>query len=307
MSQVAALFAGQGSQSVGMGKDLAALDPDCASLFHQADEILGFPLSTYCFEGPAECLTQTHICQPAIFVTSAACYTAFKKLAPQVEFTCAAGLSLGEWTALWAAGAISFEETLKVLEARGRFMQEACDLTPSGMISILRVPVETATEIATLSGCTISNYNSAEQTVLSGTKEAIAAAEKIAAEKKARAIVLTVAGAYHSPFMAPAAEKLAPILEKASITTPAIPVLSNFTGKPHGSPDEIRTAMLSQVTGSVQWIANMNWMQSQGASTFVEFGPGKTLTGLLKRSVANATLCNVASQEQAQATATALS
>ena len=305
MSNIAAIFAGQGAQAVGMGKDLAA-DPDCAALFAKADDILGFKLSEICFEGPAEALTKTNICQPAIFVMSAACFTALRKLRPQTAFCCTAGLSLGEWTALWAAGAVSFEEAVRILEARGRFMQEACEAAPSGMVSILRVPVETAAEIAAATGCTVANYNSAEQTVLSGAKDAVDAAAKLAAEKGARAMVLQVAGGYHSAFMAPAAEKLAPVLAAAAIKAPSIPVLSNFTGKPHGGPDEIRKAMLAQVTGSVRWTDNVAWMSGHGATTFVEFGPGKVLTGLVKRAAPEAALHNVSTAEQAQAAAAAL-
>lgn len=306
MSNIAAIFAGQGAQAVGMGKDLAAADPECAALFAKADAILGFKLSDFCFEGPAEALTKTNICQPAIFVTSVACLTALRKARPEVAFGCTAGLSLGEWTALWAAGAISFEETVRILEARGRFMQEACEAAPSGMVSILRVPVETAAAIAEETGCTVANYNSVEQTVLSGAKDAVDAAAKRAAEKGARAMVLPVAGGYHSAFMASAAEKLAPVLAAAEIQAPKIPVLSNFTGKPHGGPDEIRQAMLAQVTGSVRWTDNVAWMRANGATKYVEFGPGKVLTGLVKRAVPEAVLHNVSTAEQAQAAAAAL-
>lgn len=308
MKDTAGIFAGQGAQAVGMGKDLADAYPECAALFAKADDILGFKLSGICFDGPAEELTKTNICQPAIFVMSAACLTALKleKGVQDFGFGCVAGLSLGEWTALWAAGAVSFEETVKILEARGRLMQEACDAQPSGMVTILKVPVETAKEIAAESGCTVANYNSAEQTVLSGSKEQVAAAEKIAAGKGARAIVLQVAGAYHSAFMKPAADKFAAVLDAATITAPSVPVLSNFTGKPHGSPAEIKQAMLSQITGSVRWTDNLAWMGANSATKFVEFGPGKVLTGLVKRALPEAALFNVSTAEQAKGAAQAL-
>jgi len=306
MNNIAAVFAGQGAQTVGMGKDLADAYTECADLFHKADDILGFKLSSLCFDGPAEELTKTNICQPAIFVMSAACFTALRKLKPEVTFSSFAGLSLGEWTALWASGAISFEEAVRILEARGRFMQEACDAQPSGMVSIVRASVDVAREIAEATDCTVSNYNSPEQTVLSGTKEQIEAASALATEKKARAVVLPVAGAYHSAFMVTAAVKLAAQLADAKIETPATPVLSNFTGEPHGSPDAIRQALLSQVTGSVRWTDNVAWMSANGATRFIEFGPGKVLTGLIKRTLSEATLYNVASAEQALNTAQAL-
>ncbi len=303
MNTLAAIFAGQGAQAVGMGRDLADAHPECAALFTRADEILGFSLSTICFEGPAESLTQTNICQPAIFVMSAACFTAFRKHNPGATFGSFAGLSLGEWTALWAAGAVSFDQTVRILEARGRLMQEACDAQPSGMVSIVRASVDVAREIAQASGCTVANYNSAEQTVLSGAKENVAAAAALAAEKNARAVILPVAGAYHSAFMSPAAEQLAAVLTTAEIQCPETPVLSNFTGEPHGGPDAIREVMLAQITGSVRWTDNMAWMQKHGASTFIEFGPGKVLTGLLKRAQPDATLLNVSSAESAQTAA----
>ena len=306
MNNIAAVFAGQGAQTVGMGKDLAAAYPECAELFAKADDILGFKLSTFCFEGPAEELTKTNICQPAIFVMSAACLTAFRKLRPDVAFSSVAGLSLGEWTALWDAGAVSFEQTVKILEARGRLMQEACLANPSGMVTILKLTVEAVREIAVASGCTVANYNGAEQTVLSGSKEQVDAAAKIATGKGARAMVLPVAGAYHSAFMAPAAEKLAAVLAAAEIKAPLVPVLSNFTGTPHGSPDEIRQAMLAQITGSVRWTENMAWMSAHAATQFVEFGPGKVLSGLIKRAAPEAAVFNVSSAEQAQSVASSI-
>ena len=299
MSKLAALFAGQGAQAVGMGKDLAAAFSECAELFNRADAILGFSLSKTCFEGPAEDLTKTNICQPAIFTMSAAAFTAFRKLHPDAAFSSAAGLSLGEWTALWAAGVVSFEEALKILEARGRFMQEACDVEPSGMVSVARVPAGVAEQIAEATGCGVSNYNSAEQTVLSGSGEQVAEATRLATEKGAKAVVLQVAGAYHSKFMASAAEKLAPVLAAAEIKAPEIPVLSNFTGKPHGSVEEIKAAMLSQITSPVRWTENLAWLGADGATALVEFGPGRVLTSLAKRELPGLALYNVATAEQA--------
>jgi [acyl-carrier-protein] S-malonyltransferase len=303
MKNIAGIFAGQGAQAPGMGKDLFEAHTECADLFTRADDILGFNLSKICFEGPAEELTKTNICQPAIFVMSAACLTALRKLRTDLEFCCVAGLSLGEWTALWAAGAISFEDAVKILEARGRFMQESCEAAPSGMVSILRAGTDVAAEIAKASGCTVANYNAAEQTVLSGSKEQVAEAEKIAAEKGARAMVLQVAGGYHSKFMEPAAEKFASVIADAVIHQPSVPVLSNFTGQPHGSSEEIKHAMLAQITGSVRWTDNLSWMSGHSATTFVEFGPGRVLTGLVKRAIPEATLFNVATDEQVRSVA----
>lgn len=302
----AALFAGQGAQAVGMGLDFAAARPECKALFDRADSILGYSLSSIIKDGPAERLTQTDICQPAIFVASAAAWTAFKIEAPGVAFGIAAGLSLGEWTALWAAGAVSFDDTVRVLEARGRFMQEACDKNPSAMVSILKLSPTQCEEIAAQTGCTVTNYNAAAQTVLGGTQEQVSAAVAAASAAGGRAIVLKTAGAYHSPFMAEAADRLSSVLDSIEIREPSIPVLSNFTGRPHGNPAEIRSAMLSQISGPVRWTSCTEAMTGAGAVSFVEFGPGAVLTGMLKRALPDAKLGNVNSIASLSATVSAL-
>ena len=310
----AALFAGQGAQAVGMGRDLAEAHPECGALFDKADAILGRPLSRIIFEGPIEELTRSDrcqpaifvVCQPAVFVVSAAAFTALRKLAPAAEFSVMAGLSLGEWTALWAAGAVSFEDALRVLEARGRFMQEACEANPSGMVSLLKLSPADCEAIASETGCAVTNYNAAAQTVLGGTHEQVAAAAAAATAKGGRAIVLKTAGAYHSPFMAPAAEKLAPVLASVEIRAPRTPVLSNFTGRPHGGPEEIRAAMLAQIAHPVRWTDDVAAMTATGATSFVEFGPGAVLTGMLRRALPEASLLNVGTAAQAEAAAAAL-
>lgn len=289
----AALFAGQGAQAVGMGKDLAEAHPECAALFAKADEILGYSLSDIVFNGPMEKLTQTDVCQPAIFVMSAAAFTAYRKANPDVAFSVMAGLSLGEWSALWAAGAVSFEQCVRILEARGRFMQEACEATPSGMVTILKLSVADCEAIAAESGCTVTNYNAAAQTVLGGTHEQVAKAAELAGAKGARAVVLKTAGAYHSPFMAPAAEKLRAVLDGAEIVAPKVPVLSNYTGALHTDPAEIRASMIAQIANPVRWTADTEAMLAMGCTDFTEFGPGNVLTGMLKRAVPTAVLHNV--------------
>ena len=176
------IFAGQGAQIPGMGKDFAEADVEVMGFFDKANAVLGFDLKKICFEGPAEELTRSNVGQPAIFVTSYAAYVSLKKRAP-VDFACAAGLSLGEWGALCAAGVLDFESTLKVLEARGRFMQEACEATPSGMIAIVGASPDQLSELCAKSGCTVANINSAAQQVLSGSKDAVAAAATVAKGK----------------------------------------------------------------------------------------------------------------------------
>ena len=278
------VFAGQGAQVPGMGKDFAEADPEIMALFDKANEVLGFDLKKICFEGPAEELTKSNVCQPAIFVTSYAAYLAYQKRTP-TEFACAAGLSLGEWGALCAAEVLDFDATLKVLEARGRFMQEACEAEPSGMIAIVGASKEQLERLCAETGCTVANINSAAQQVLSGSKDAIAkAAETAKALGIKRAIPLATAGAFHSRFMEPARVKLASVLETIEFKSPKFPVLSNVTGEPHSSdPAAIKALMLEQVTGTTNWAQDVTTARDLGCDTFVEFGPGKVLSGLIKK------------------------
>lgn len=301
------IFAGQGAQVPGMGKDFAESDATLMSLFDKANGVLGFDLKKVCFEGPAEELTKSNVCQPAIFVTSYAAYLAFQKRRP-APFAAAAGLSLGEWGALCAAGVLDFDSTLKVLEARGRFMQEACEATPSGMIAIVGASSAQLDELCARTGCTVANINSAAQQVLSGSKEAIAAAAAAAKELGIkRAIPLATAGAFHSKFMLPARERLAPVLDEISFSAPKMPVLSNVTGKPHSSdPGEIKATMLEQVTGTTNWAADVEAAKALGCGRFVEFGPGKVLSGLVKKIDASLTAVNVSDLASLEATLAAL-
>lgn len=288
------VFAGQGAQIPGMGKDFAEADAEVMGFFDKANAVLGFDLKKICFEGPAEELTKSNVCQPAIFVTSYAAYATLRKK-KAVDFDCAAGLSLGEWGALCAAGVLDFDSTLKVLEARGRFMQEACEATPSGMIAIVGATPDQLKALCEKTGCTVANINFAAQQVLSGSKDAIASAATVAKELGIkRAMPLATAGGFHSPFMAPAREKLAPVLDGITFGVPKFPVLSNVTGKPHASdPGAIRAAMLEQVTGTTNWAADVEAAKALGVTTFVEFGPGKVLSGLIKKIDAALVTANV--------------
>jgi len=307
MGNKAILFSGQGAQFVGMGKDLAEAYPESKALFDRANEVLGYSLSGICFEGPEESLTRSDYCQPAIFVTSMACYAALRTECPDLEFAGAAGLSLGEWTALHMAGALSFEDTLKVLEARGRFMQEACEEREGGMVSVIGLPEDKVREIAAAAGAEVANLNSPAQTVLAGPKDVVAEAERLAQEAGAkRAIVLNVAGAFHSSLMQSAADRLQSVLNDVDVVAPSLPVASNFTGGQHGGPDDIRRAMLGQISGSVQWYACVQWLGQQGVDTFVECGPGRVLTGLIKRIDKTVGLHNVQDCETLKKTAEAL-
>ena len=301
------IFAGQGAQVPGMGKDFAEADAEAMALFDKANAVLGFDLKKICFEGPAEELTKSNVCQPAIFVTSYAAYLALQKKRP-TSFACAAGLSLGEWSALCAAGVLDFDSTLKVLEARGRFMQEACAAVPSGMIAIVGASADQLKQLCERTGSTVANINSAAQQVLSGSKDAVAKAAEVAKELGIkRAIPLATAGAFHSPFMAPAREKLAPVLDTVAWSAPKFPVLSNVTGKPHSSdPGAIRELMLEQVTQTTNWAADVESAKALGCTRFVEFGPGKVLSGLIKKIDAALTVTNVSDLATLDATVSAL-
>ena len=298
------VFAGQGAQVPGMGRDFAEADAEAMGFFDKANAVLGFDLKKVCFEGPAEELTKSNVCQPAIFVTSYAAYTAFLRKTG-AAFDCAAGLSLGEWGALCAAGVLDFDSTLKVLEARGRFMQEACEATPSGMIAIVGATPGQLDELCARTGCTVANVNSAAQQVLSGSRDAVASAATVAKELGIRrAIVLATAGAFHSPFMQPARDRLAPVLDGIEFRAPKFPVLSNVSGKPHSSdPGAIRAMMLEQVTGTTNWAADVAAAKGLGCTTFVEFGPGKVLSGLIAKIDAALVTANVADLASLEAAA----
>ena len=282
MKKRAVVFAGQGAQFVGMGQDLAAAHPECKALFDRASAVLGYDLAALCAAGPIEEITKSDKCQPAIFVTSAACFTALKKLYPDLQVSGAAGLSLGEWTALWAAGVVSFEDTVRILQARGKAMHEACVERPGGMVSVMGLPMAELAKVCAATGVQMANINSTEQIVLSGDKDKIAEAEKAAQAAGAKkTVMLQVAGAFHSPLMASAAVKLEQVLAGMTFHAPTMPVVTNVTGKPHGT--DIKAAVVKQVTSSVQWVATIEEFKREGITEYIECGPGKVLAGLIKR------------------------
>ena len=300
------VYPGQGAQTVGMGKALMEGSAACRALFERANEALGFDLAKLCVEGPIEELTKSCNTQPAIFAVSAAARLALREAgAPEAALT--AGLSSGEWAALWEAGAVSFADALRVLRARGTYMQEACEDTPGGMVTVIGLPPEKVEEIARETGLEVANYNSPLQTVMSGRAERLAdgeAAAKAAGAK--RALRLTVAGAFHSSLMAPAAEKLGEFLKGVELKAPRIPVWSNVTGKPHGGPDEIRAAMVAQVKKSVRWAECFADMVGAGMERAAECGPGTVLAGLAKRMNPTAPVASVGDLAGAAAAAAEL-
>ena len=289
------LFPGQGAQTVGMGRELAEGLGECRELFDRAGEILGFDLLKLCAEGPIEELTKSCNTQPAIFVVSAAARKALAHYAGErFSGSGAAGLSSGEWAALHEAGVVSFEDAVRILKARGQYMQEACEAMPGGMLTIIGLTLGQVEEVAKTSGLEIANLNSPVQTVLSGHADRIAAGEAAAKAAGAkRALRLTVAGAFHSSLMRPAADRLAEFLAGIEFRAPRCPVWSNVTGKPHGAPEEIRKLMVAQVVSSVRWTDCFSDMAAAGMSGAFECGPGTVLAGLAKRIVPEASVAGI--------------
>lgn len=272
-----------------MGKSIAERFPAARKLYDQAREILGFDLARLCFEGPVTELDKTEISQPAIFVTSLAALEMLRENSPEVIASCqiTAGLSLGEYTALTFAGALTFEEGLRVVQRRGQAMQAASDATPSGMVSILlkeRAEVAQFCEEASAAGSIqIANYLCPGNLAVSGTKAACQLVAELAEKGGGRAVPLAVAGAFHTRLMQPADARLAEALAEVTIRPPRIPVVSNVDAQPHTNPDEIRDLLVRQVISPVLWEDSVRLMQSAGVEVFYEVGPGKVLRGLIKR------------------------
>ncbi|MEA2069120.1 MAG: ACP S-malonyltransferase [Verrucomicrobiota bacterium] len=279
----AIIFPGQGSQTVGMGKDLADAIPECKALFDQANEILGYDLASICFEGPQEELNKSNHAQLGIFVASAAAFQALELRQPGLEYDLLAGHSLGEWTALHVAGVVGFEDTINILKARGEAMQAACEENPGAMLAVMNLDGEELVKISAEAGCHVANFNSLAQTVLSGTAESIDKAEELVKAAGAkRAIRLPVAGAFHSPLMQPAADRMAAYLSAVDFAEEKVPVLSNVTAQPHGNAS-VKDDMVKQITSSVQWVRIVQWLAGNGVEEIIECGPGKVLAGLIKR------------------------
>jgi len=305
MAKRAIIFPGQGAQMVGMGQSFTT-DPALKPLFDEASDVLGWDLAKLCVEGPQEELTKSDKAQPAIFVVSMAALKALQNR-KEVSFDAVAGLSSGEWAALNAADAVSYSDTLKILEARGRLMQAACESNPGGMISIIGLSMDQLKDVAAQAGIEIANINSAVQVVLSGSKEGVAKAEPIAKEMGAkRAIILPVAGAFHSSLMQEAADAFSEAIADITLNSPRVPVLSNVSGQFHTEVSEIAASMVSQITSSVQWVANVEAMRESGVTEYIECGPGKVLAGLIKRIDKDASTHNIQSVEDAEAVAEAL-
>jgi [acyl-carrier-protein] S-malonyltransferase len=308
MSKTALLFAGQGAQVVGMGLDMAQSSAAARAWFDRANVALGYDLASICFNGPEPELTKTEHAQPGIFLVSWVAFELLKERLPGLSFEATAGLSLGEFTALTSAGAMSFADGLRVVRQRGRFMQEACEATQGGMAAIIALDEAATREVCAQAGVVLANLNCPGQLVISGAKEKIAHACELAKAKGARrALPLPVAGAYHSPLMASAQPKLQSELQRVAMTMPIMPVISNVTARPHEGPEAIRARLVEQVTSSVRWEESMRYLLAQGFTRFVELGPGTALSGFMKRIDKTAQTLNVADMASLDNTVTALS
>ena len=301
--KLALLFSGQGAQSVGMGRDLVTASPGAAQLFRQADEILGYPLSTIAFEGPAEELTKTSVCQPALYVHGLACLAAVKEKFPSLAFGAAAGLSLGEFTAHAAAGTFDFATGLRLVDRRARAMQEACESTRGAMAAIIGGDEDRVRDLASAADVDVANLNSPGQIVLSGESSKISLAVSLAKEYGARkAVELTVAGAFHSRLMESAYQTLKLALEETPMAAPNVPVVCNVDAIAVGDAENIRRTLADQVTGSVCWSQSIDYLAEHLHIThFLELGPGGVIAGLvgrIRKGVPVVSISNVATLEE---------
>jgi [acyl-carrier-protein] S-malonyltransferase len=303
---IALLCPGQGAQHVGMGKDFYESFGVARRIFEQADKELGIPLTSLCFEGPEEKLNATDIAQVGIFVTSVAIFETLLELGKAQQPRAVAGLSLGEYTALHLAGVMTFADALHVVRARGRLMQAAAEAAPSTMLALIGADEPTAEAIcaeAASDGVIVpANFNSPGQIVLSGSFPACEKAAKVAETKGVRCVPLKVAGAFHSPFMQTAADGMREVLEKVELSTPKMPVISNVTAQPHGSAASIRELLIKQVVAPVRWYQSIDTLKGMGVDQWLEVGPGRVLTGLMKKIDRKAAIENVSTAAGLQAT-----
>lgn len=298
--KIAFVFPGQASQYVGMGKELCDNYPEAAAVFARADNALGFPLSRLCFEGPQEELNKTAITQPAVLTTSIACLAVLRKAGGPVPVA-AAGHSLGEYSALVAAGALSFEDAVRLVRKRGQYMQEAVPLGEGGMAAVMGLSSEEVADVCrkASNGCVVEavNLNCPGQVAIAGDMAGLKAAEPLLKEAGAKRVIpLPVSAPFHSSLMVPAGEKLAGDLEATAIADPSIPVVANVSADYVRTGPEVRASLLKQVYSPVRWEESVRLMVAEGIQAFVEVGPGKVLSGLIKKTSREVMLYNVEDQ-----------
>ncbi|MDD5167089.1 MAG: ACP S-malonyltransferase [Candidatus Omnitrophica bacterium] len=294
---VAFLFAGQGAQYVGMGKDLYESFPESKAVFDKAEAVLGLDLKKRCFEGPEELLQITSVSQPAILTCSIAAFEAFKAQV-KVEPQFVAGLSLGEYTALVAAGSLSLEDGLLLVKKRSEIMDAAAKKNPGKMAAVLELPFDKLKAICQETGAEIANINAPGQVVISGRAKAVEQAAKLCSEAGAKRVIeLAVSGGFHSSLMLEASKELRQVLDNTPVSAPLVPVVSNYTAQPEREIGEIKENLVSQMYSSVRWEESMKFILSKGVNNFVEFGPGKVLKGILRRIDANAQVVSIEKKE----------
>jgi len=296
------IFPGQGSQWVGMGRDLYEGFASAKAVFDRADEVLGFPLSRLCFEGPEDELRQTINAQPAILTVSYACLEAVREVSDNLPLPAfVAGHSLGEYTALAAAGVLDFATAVYLARERGRLMYEAGLSRPGGMAAIIGFDEDLLTEVCHQTDTRIANINCPGQLVISGAKENLAQAMELARAKGAhRVIPLQVSGAFHTPLMQPAVDGMTEILGNISFSDSVIPVIGNTTAQPLATAESVKAELLGQLCNCVQWQRSVEYMVNEGAGTFIEIGPGKVLTGLIRRINRDVKTVNIGDAESIQ-------
>ena len=286
MTNVALIFPGQGAQYVGMGKEFYEYSKEAKEIFDQADQIFKNNFKEIIFEGPSEKLTATAYCQPAILTFSIASLKAFQShpISKQVQVQYTAGLSLGEYSALVASGALSFQDTIKLVERRSFFMEEAIKEKYGKMAAIIGLEQQKIMEVCEKTGAEIANFNSLQQIVITGEAAKVERACQLLKENGAKSVIpLEVSGAFHSSLMRSAAERFSNVLAKVKISPAKIPVVSNVDGQPTSDSEKIRQNLSKQIISSVQWVKSIQFMKEKGIQCFIEIGPGKVLSGLIRR------------------------